>query len=95
MSISIENANRESGKWVSGYCPKRCIPCGNPLCADEAMRGSEIRRSSPFGSQQAEKHAYKTVKECFSEGSADFQCPLGTSQESANAVIRKLLSKKD
>ena len=94
MSISIEQANRKSGKWVEGNCQKRCIPCGNPLCVDEAMRASEIKKSSPFGAVQAEKHAYQTVRGCFSDGSESFQCPLGTSQESVNGVIKNLISRK-
>jgi hypothetical protein len=94
MSISIEQANRESGKWVKGNCQKRCIPCGNPLCVDEAMRASEIKKSSPLGAKQAEKHAYQTVKGCFSDGSASFHFPLGNSREKVNEVIETLVSRK-
>ena len=92
--MEIEYANRQSGSWVGGYCLKRCVPCGNPLCADEAMRANQIREHSPFNSKQAGEHALKIVKSCFTENTGNFECPLGQNQENVEIVIRSLINKK-
>jgi len=74
MSKAVLNkANRSSGDWLPGVeeCSKRARPCGNPHCADEAMRSRGISQSSPYGSEEAYKHAVSIVKGC-----GDAGCPI-------------------
>lgn len=71
----LQHANRNSGNWLPQVksCPNRVNPCGNPRCADEALRARSIRQSSPYGSIQAEKNARKIASSCNSRG---IYCPL-------------------
>ncbi len=68
----LKSANRNTGDWLPEVdaCGKRAYPCGNPYCADEAMRANGIRRSSSQAADQAEKHALKIAQECAES------CPL-------------------
>jgi hypothetical protein len=91
--MDIESANRQSGNWLEGNCPKRCIPCGNPLCADEAMRANQSKRYAPFNAEQAKNHALKTVRNCFSDNQTNFECPLGSNQSEVEKVINRLIKR--
>ncbi len=77
MSRIIEASNRSSGDWLPGVrnCINRAIPCGNPLCADEAMRSGAIESGAgqeTHGSIQAMNHAIKIAMNCEDGGN----CPL-------------------
>jgi hypothetical protein len=92
--MDIEKANRQSGNWVDGYCLKRCVPCGNPLCADEAMRANQISEHAPLNAKQAGEHSLKTVKSCFSGNPESFKCPLGRNQNEVEAVVVSLINRE-
>lgn len=72
--------NRETGAWLPNVesCPKRAIPCGNPSCADQAMRAKQIIEANPDDivaakqAAQAVKHAYSIANHC---GMGE-NCPL-------------------
>jgi len=93
MSYQIEKANREDGTWVVGYCPHRALPCGNPICADEAMRAKEIYHYgdniSKISSDYALKHAEKIIVDCHNKG---ISCPLEENLEERKKVINSLAS---
>jgi len=78
MSYDINKSDRNDGNWVTGTCPYRAKPCGNPTCVDEAMRSGEIYRednpASRASSECAIRNAIKKVKHCKEDGVA---CPLG------------------
>lgn len=76
MGVDIlKNANRECGDWLPGVelCPLRAIPCGNPICADEAMRSAGVRQSNVYAAEQAMKHSLSIAENCQEEG---VDCPL-------------------
>lgn len=71
----LSKATRQTGNWLPKVenCNNRVLPCGNPYCADEAMRSSQIASSSPHGAEHAYKHAIKIAKECAKNC---LNCPL-------------------
>jgi|SRR3989344_4207289 len=95
--MEIPEANRSSGKWLPDVkkCTNRAVPCGNPLCADEAMRASEIRRVPDPGTlgriqaDHAEDHAQQIARRC---SVPQGQCPLDKFQsgQTRKEVLKRL-----
>ena len=73
--VQLHNSSRMTGKWLVnvGTCIDPARPCGNPICADEAMRSGEIGaidKNSP-SSIYAFEHAQKIARRCIAS-----VCPL-------------------
>ena len=71
----INESSRKSGSWLPNVekCENRVKPCGNPFCADEAMRSGGIIAGGGVetnASRHAASHAQKIAKKCKSD------CPL-------------------
>jgi len=72
---------RNSGNWLPGVerCPQRVEPCGNPWCADEAMRAAEIEAGGKdnliarLQAEHAREHAQKIAARC---EVSNKKCPL-------------------
>jgi len=92
----LGGANRESGNWLPDVdrCQKRVLPCGNPRCADEAMRAGNIRAGSndflaQQQAQQAEKNSLSVARDCDPDS-----CPLAKATgQNVISVLRTLSGK--
>jgi hypothetical protein len=74
MNGVLNNANRDTGDWLPGVerCPHRMVPCGNPQCADEALKSGQNRAAgSSHASQEAKKRALRAANNC-----SNTDCPL-------------------
>jgi hypothetical protein len=87
----LENANRSSGSWLknANQCRNQASPCGNPLCADEAMRSANVRSSNLPAAEQALKHAKSIAQSCKEQGGKCPLEPLGDVQSTLNKLAGK------
>ena len=89
-NYDLSKSCRLDGSWVEGECPRRMTPCGNPFCADEAMRSGELSDRdyvSGLQSEQAYDHARKIARECFENGT---ECPLGKNLKEVFKILDEL-----
>ena len=89
--VDISKANRQSGSWLKGDCPKRVPPCQNARCTDQAMRSGELAANSGGGyspqARYASRHAQKIATDCFENG---VNCPLAGSLDEALSLLEQL-----